>query len=367
MPNPYLEGARLDALAEVVVENLGDILDSLGVHLVETGRSWSGCCPVHEGDNQTALCIYKNDGSVHKPGTWRCFTHDCQVRHKADIYGFVRGVLTTQRRPMNWKALVDWLAGMVGVDFHGIQVDHDRVSIQRYERCLNSLDMGRQAVTIDKGIKRDIVRARLAIPAPYMLGRGFSARILEDYDVGTCNHPGKPMHERVVFPIYQDGHAIGYTGRSVHEQCPACRCWHRLGNCPGPDDRHRFSKWKHVGFEAGHHLYNWWVAQERVRETGKVFLVESPGDCLRMLEAGVTAVAGLFGVGLSDRQQVLLEMAGAMDVVVLTNMDGAGREAAQRIKTKLGRTFRVKVPAYDANDLGDLGVERIRQEVLPRC
>jgi hypothetical protein len=44
---------------------------------------------------------------------------------------------------------------------------------------------------------------------------------LEDYDVGYCDNPAKPMYERAVVPIYDNEHKyiVGCTGRSIFEKC----------------------------------------------------------------------------------------------------------------------------------------------------
>jgi DNA primase len=94
-------------------------------------------------------------------------------------------------------------------------------------------------------------------------------------------------------------------------------------------------------------------------------LVEGPGCVWKLEMAGVDYAVAMFGSELSDQQQVLLEMSGAMNVVVLTDMDEAGMVCRQAIKMKLGRSFRVYSPLLKGNDVGEMTVQQIRSDIVP--
>jgi hypothetical protein len=53
----------------------------------------------------------------------------------------------------------------------------------------------------------------------------------------------------------------------------------------------------------------------------------------------------------------LLEQSGALNLLIFTDMDTAGRKAAETIVNKCGRRFNYYVPEYGAKDPGELGVE----------
>jgi DNA primase len=70
----------------------------------------------------------------------------------------------------------------------------------------------------------------------------------------------------------------------------------------------------------------------------------------------------LFGVALSDAQQVLLESSGASRVIVFLDDDEAGQIASQKIVAQLSRSFRViAARAGQGKDPADLSVDEIKQ------
>lgn len=361
---------------------LDDLLAELGVTLYKSRRMYHGCCPVHGGDNPGALNLY-HDGET-RPGFWKCNTKGCDRTFKRTILGFVRGVLSRQKfdwshlrdekardaqKAVGWKDAVDWCCDFLGVDVRTVEVDQAEVEKMRYAAGVAALT--RRPEQEKQGITREQVRKHLVIPSDYFAGRGWGRGVLDRYDVGLYPAAGRPLSDRVAVPVYDNDYrfAVGFTGRSVHPRCPHCQRWHRPGEaCPSRGDNSawaRTSKWYNHQFSKESYLYNYWFAKKPIRETGTVVVVEGPGDVWRLAEAGVENAVGLFGVHLSDEQQVMLEMSGAMNVVVLTNSDEAGEGGRQELKQRLGRSFRLHFPQLPAKDLGEMTVAQVGEQIAP--
>ena len=115
-------------------------------------------------------------------------------------------------------------------------------------------------------------------------------------------------------------------------------------------------------------MYGLNLAKEKILETRTVVLVEGQGDVWRAFEAGLDMTVGIFGCSINDDQLILLETSGALNVVVLTDYDEAGKKAANQIMNKCGRRFNYIRPEMPdgVKDIGDLTVEQIKELILPQ-
>jgi hypothetical protein len=353
------ESARLYALQRMVCLRMDDLLADLGVSLVRSRRMYVGPCPVHGGDNPMALNLY-HSGDI-MPGYWRCNTRHCEKSWKKTVVGFVRGVLSAQRRrALGFTDAVKYLCAFVGkTRLSEIEPDFEGWEKADFARSVATLTRGpeqgsQQALP---GLTRATVRKWLQIPAEYFLRRGWGREVLDRYDVGLYPAQGRPLSGRVAVPVYDEDYrgVLGFTARSVLERCGSCGLYHP-GDCPAEvDARKRYSKWTNTdGLPRESALYNYWFAKKEIARAGVAVLVEGPGEAWRLAEAGIECGLAMLGAELADAQQVALERSGAMAVVVATNMDEAGRAAAEAIRKRLGRAFRVRVADLPANDLGDM-------------
>lgn len=365
------DAARLQALQIMLCARIDELFAALGILMYQTGKKWSGPCPVHGGDSPQACQLYPEGDSV--PGYWRCYTRQCEHTFKRTILGFIRGVLSHQRgwsgptdKQVPFGEVIKWSCAFLGKKFHELVVDTQELEKRRFAGSIARLTPF--GVSPTKGLSREVIRRWLERPAEYFVKRGWSEEILDKYDVGRYPAEGKPLSDRVVVPIFdaKGRTVIGMTGRSLLPQCEACRRWHQ-GHCPSVENEGyaRSAKWYNHEFNRDSILYNWWFAQPHIQSMGVACLVEGPGDLWRLEEAGIPCGLGMLGASLSEAQQVLLEMSGAMTLVVLTNEDEAGRSAAADLKTRLGRLFRIVRPALPAKDLGEMAVEEVRKLISP--
>jgi 5S rRNA maturation endonuclease (ribonuclease M5) len=378
-----MDQGRLNAVQAMLCARLDELLGELGVTLHRTRKLYYGCCPVHGGDNPGALNLYQ-DGET-RPGYWRCHTKGCERHFRRTIIGFVRGVMSRQKhdwayladparraaqKMADWKETVDWCCQFLGADIRKVEVDYGEVEKRLF--VANMARFVRKPVEQGSGgLSRTDVRHHLAVPSAYFMDRGFSAEVLDRFDVGDYPAAGRPLSDRAVAPVYDPSHklVVGFTGRSVLPVCGKCGRWHRPNeSCPDKNDLAawgRTAKWFNHKLDRDAHLYAYWSAERLIRDTGVVAVVEGPGDVWRLSEAGANNAVALMGSSLSDEQQVLLEMSGAMDVVVLVDMDKAGNAARDELRQRLQRSFRLHFPELKTKDIGDMTVAQVRADILP--
>lgn len=360
---------KIFILQRLLVDKLPELVDALKIRLMQYANYFVGECPIHGGDNRSALNIYLN-GEVFG-GNWNCYTRHCEQHFKPTILGFIRGVLSHQKhnwespkdKSVTWQETQTWACDFLKVKF-------DNLSAQMIEGEKPVLQRRVEVVESDKLTTRGELRGRLIIPAQYMLGRGFDRKILDKYDVGFCNNPKKSMYKRVVVPIYDNGYnyIVGCSGRSIYERCGRCNCYHH-GDCPPEKIRLVYSKWKHSRFSRASSLYNYWFAKKEIRNRKSVIICEGPGDIWKLEQANIHNAVGIYGVNLSEEQVIMLEQSGALVVFIgLNNKDKdiAAAEAIPKIKKRLARAFKlVELPLGDFKDFGDASTQFIDEEIKP--
>lgn len=375
--NLYFDQGRIETLVEILSNRYDLLLEALGISLSKTSKMYIGCCPIHGGNNPSAMNIYK-DGYAVK-GYWKCRTHSCEKTFKKTLIGFVRGVLSHQKLGWNnpeqtkkvypFKDTIDWICKFVGQELKDVKVNDEEIANKKFTTQINSFV--KEEKKDDKGITRDKVRAGLLIPAKLFLDKGYSKKVLDDYDIGLCLKPNKEMSDRVVAPIYDADKKfmVACTGRSIHPKCEKCKLYHsNKMDCPTNDiyKELKYSKWRNSSNSSvNSYLYNYWSAKKFIKETGIIILVEGPADVWMLEQLGIRNSVALFGVDLSDEQQVIIEMSGALNVVILLDMDEAGRNASKEIRTRLERSYRVFIPEVSVNDPGDFTPDIVKGELEP--
>ena len=280
----------------------------------------------------------------------------------------VRGILSRVNygwekegdKEATFKESVDFLLKFLKKDFDSLEADNHNVEKLHFNNLVNTLS---SEAAKKSGITQQMYRDRVEVPCKYYLDRGFSAKVLEGYDVGYCTNPRKPMYQRAVVPIYDNNHEfiVGCTGRSIFDKCPKCNNYHD----PKEKCRH-FPKWMHSkGFQKEKWLYNYWVAKDEIAKTGVAILVESPGNVWRLAEAGIHNVVAIFGTAFNNDQKNLLDESGALSLVCLMDNDDAGQKAAKKIEEQCGRLYRLYFPSFDAADIAELNVDTVTSDIKP--
>lgn len=364
--------AKLKIVCDELCDQIEELFEYFDLEYKDHGKMMSMACPIHDGDNASALNLYVQGD--HYRGNWKCRTHQCEKIFKGSIIGFVRGVLSNRKH--NWsqdgdkactfKETIDFITSFIKKDLKDIKVSKSARNKNKFTNAINQINVHTQVSTANC-LTRDKIRSLLGIPAQYYLNRGFSGEILDKYDVGLCNNPGKEMHNRIVVPIYDNEHEhmIGCSGRSIFDKCSECNCFHSSEeDCPPDHRKYLYSKWKHsANFKSQNCLYNFWSAQKHIQSSGIAIIVESPGNVWKLEENGIHNSVALFGTNLSDRQKFLLDASGAMNLIIIMDNDDPGRKAAVNIVEKCKMTYQMHVPSISKPDIGEMTSEEINTEI----
>jgi len=362
---------KLKAICDDVCDNIEQLLDSFDLEYKSNAKMITMSCPIHGGDNSSALNLY-HEGDRYR-GNWNCRTHNCEKTFKGSILGFIRGVLSNYNygwqqpghRMCSFEEAVKYALSLLHKDINNIKVSRKDKEKNTFTNVINYINK-----TTDQPVSRilpsQIIRS-LQIPAKYYIDRHYSSDILMKYDVGLCSNSEKIMNNRVVVPIYDNDYKymIGCSGRSIFEKCEKCKCFHNPEEkCPETENSWKYPKWKHsIDFKSQNSLYNMWFAKESILKTSTAIIVESPGNVWRLEENGVHNSVAIFGSSLSDRQKILLDSSGAMNLVLLMDNDEAGVKASNQIKQKCQNTYRIFTPSISKNDVGEMTGEEIEKEI----
>lgn len=179
----------------------------------------------------------------------------------------------------------------------------------------------------------------------YWHSREISDRTLLPFRGGVAQN-GR-MKGRYVFPIFDErDDLIGFSGRLIQ-----------------PSDF--LPKWKHLG-QKKNFIFPF-QATKYIMESKSVMLVESIGDCLKLMECGVYNALVSFGVSLSPKIiQHLLKLDVSNIIISLNNDEDSfiGNEAAKEYKEELENYFdenQIKIALPTAKDFGEMTCEAIQQ------
>jgi 5S rRNA maturation endonuclease (ribonuclease M5) len=363
---PRYSQALVNQVTDECCDVIGDMMTELGVNYTRSQRRLFGACPVHGGDNPGAWNLYPDGDNVR--GIWFCRTHNCHLKWKKTLVGFVHAMLCNHypEKKLKWTHAVDWMIKFLGYNNASEIVTPDEATLerQRYNNASYRLNL-KPKTSADRTWTPEKYRENIEVPSQYYLDRGYEHETLVRYDVGYSKRTN-----RSVVPVYNDKHdtIIGMTARTHYDKCSECGYYHQPEQaCPiRIEDQINACKWKNSpGFEAAHFLYNLWFARPHIVESGTIILVEGPGDVWRLEEAGIKNSVAIFGTDLTEEQLTLIESSWAMNVIVLTDNDEAGKNAANTLNEKLRRTHRMFFPTIKGNDVGDLRSNAVTADIAP--
>lgn len=364
MKNKYSQ-ALVNQITDECCEVIEDMMLELHVPFTRSNRRLFGACPVHGGDNPAAWNLYPEGDNVR--GIWFCRSRNCHKKWKKTLVGFVHAILSNRSsEPISWTIAVDWMAKFLGYKKLSDVVLPDRATLERqqFSNATRRLNL-KPRTNLDKALSPDKYRKAVEIPSQYYVERNYNVETLTRYDIGYAKRTN-----RSVVPIYDSEHKyiVGMTARSHWDKCSECGYYHNPQySCPKLiSEQINACKWKNSpGFEAAHHLYNLWFARQHIMDSSTIILVEGPGDVWRLEEAGIKNSVAIFGTDLCEEQLSLIESSWAMNVIVLTDSDEAGRLAATNIKEKLSRTHRLYFPTITTNDVGALQTDQVTDDIAP--
>tara|TARA_Y100000592_G_scaffold46816_1_gene74273 strand:+ start:18098 stop:19156 length:1059 start_codon:yes stop_codon:yes gene_type:complete len=227
---------------------LKSILEELGYKLTDRGQYWHSHAAFRQGDNQTAIQIWKNSG------VWRDFVENTPPlpffkllelhfgKDKASIEKYLQHGYTSSRPP---------------------STQADRITMEKiYDESILDELLPHYQFYNDKGIDTDVLK---------VLKGGYATK-------------GK-MLRRFVFPIYNESFQIqGFSGRDMSDNSSA-------------------PKWKHIGRKSKW-IYPYYTnpfCADAIKEQKSVVLVESIGDLLNLNQNNYYNVLVSFGLDISPK------------------------------------------------------------------
>lgn len=306
-------------------------------------------CFVHGGDNKHGMSIYFNDYHDVR-GRWKCHTNNCQVVFLNTLVGMVRGILSNRHcgwskpgdKIYNWQSTLDYLKNLYNVD-GDLKVDQTTVERNKFIRnckCITDSYSDSYICSREKYLRT------LTSSSTYLLGRGFSEGILNEYEVRHYTGYTKLYISRSIIPIFDEKnrHLRGFTARSERNQEP---------------------KWVYsTGFSTSTNLFNYTFASKYIRKSRRCIIVEGPLDVFRLREAGINDCVAIFGANAwNDYKRYLLDKLGVMKLVVVLDNDEAGLAGREKIRKEAGRFYNIMdiVLPDSVNDVADMSIEQVKE------
>ena len=360
---------EIDVLSEMLCQNADTILSKLNLSLRKDFRKYSGCCPVHGGDNVTALNLY-HDGDGRQIGNWVCNTHHCEKIFHPTFVGFVRGVLSNKngwhKNGDKTKGFVDslnWCLEALGKQKKDIVVDNRVIERNKFVSLANTISPEIR-IPRNKWTKQEFL-SRIDLNDKYFIHRGFSKEILEKYNVGISktNDQSSLAYGRVLAPVFDEdyNYVIGAQGRTTQLQCLKCGLFHHH-SIPCPTLKLHYSKWVNIPerFEISRTLYNIWFAKKEIIKSNYAILVEGPADIWKLEQSGYHTGLAICGSHMSDSQQIILESLGIQKIYTIFDNDDAGKTCANSVFDKLKRQFKIVDIEINNKDIGDMKTDEIK-------
>lgn len=328
----------LNNKAETVFKKLGMEYEILGDNIYSK-------CPVHEGSDNPRAFSY----SIER-GIWKCWTRDCQHQYNNDIFGLIRGALSSNEGvDVGFKEALKWSCGLLNLKQGGVKLNSKAPKTDEPDEFVQLVEFLNSSVEQKDHGKID-AECNLIIPSNYFISRGFHPKTLEHFEVGDCVNSKSKLYDRAIIPINDDSgeKLVALIGRAIKEY-----------KIP----KFLFSP---KGFDKRYFFYNYHRAISRAKETGCLFLVEGQGDVWRLYEAGVINAMGILGKTITREQEDKLLKMPVTHLIILTDNDQAGRESKMQIQRQLGRTFKLTFPKISTKDIGEMSVEQIQSKILPQ-
>ena len=306
-------------------EEIKEVLLELGFKLRDGGAYWQTNALWRNGDNFTAIQIYKDSG------VWRDYVENTAF---LPFQALVEKTLGTTDK----KILARYIEPSGGAKLAStFEKEGQKVKIQMDE--IYSLEY----------------LSKLLPHFKFYNDKEISNSTLKLYKGGLAT-AGK-LNGRFVFPVFDENDSsqiIGFTGRHLR--------W---------NSESEFPKWKHVGRKSNW-LYPICIADdtgafpflERTQERREIIIIESIGDSLALTENDFLNHLVVGGLDLSSKQIAFLLSYEVDQIIIATNNDksNVGLHAAIKIFIKLLNYFdinKLRINLPTGNDFGDMQQEGV--------
>ena len=303
----------------MTTEDIYEVLTSLGYQLQDRGSYWQTNALFRQGDNKTAIQIYKDTG------VWRDYVNNTP--------------------PLRFERLVEKSTGNDSIYVKKLLENKDTSSLLYKNLASPKLTM--ETIYSEDSLKKLLPHYR------FYNDRGIEDTVLKNLKGGLATQG--QLYQRFVFPIYNKlGQIHGFSGRDMLSK----------------DNR---PKWKHVGKKTSW-IYPAYVPHEKdlfslgVSESDDIILVESVGDLLSLHSQGYHNVLVTFGLDISPSLITFLVGLGFSKVIISLNNDlnspeNRGLDSSIKNYLKLCSYFdyeKIRICLPTSNDFGDMDEQEFK-------
>lgn len=295
------------------------------VPLKKTGKNFQGLCPFH---NEKTPSFHVNPHG----GYYHCF--GCKA--SGDLFRFVMDY-----HKVDFVRSMEILSEHSGIPLQSFKTPEDR------ERNKKKDEAYRLNQKLTEYYKKNLLSHENQEALDYVLGRGLTREDLDRFDLGYAmdgfqflrpniittaweeqlalelgvlkkNEKGNVYdfyRNRLMFPIRDaSGRVVGFSGRSLAKDSPEAK----YINSPNS-----------LVYDKGRQVYNLYLAQEEIRDSRVVFLVEGVMDAIGLFSKGIKNVVAPLGTSFTENQARLLKNL-CDRVVLVMDGDSAGKKGAIR-------------------------------------
>lgn len=300
-------------------EKIKESLLALGFKLNDRGSYWQTNAIFRNGDNQTAIQIYKDKG------IWKDYVEN------------------TPWSP--FSRLVEITLGTNDPKEISKYIDEDPAEAIGFNTVTKS---AAPKLQIEETYDLKILE-RLLPHYKFYNDKGISTEILKSLKGGLAS-TGQ-LNQRFVFPIFNENDLIhGFSGRDMSKQ--------KNTNRP---------KWKHIGRKTNwiYPIHTDKNTIKHIEEKQSVIIVESIGDLLNLKENGYHNVLVSFGLDISSKLSTFLVSLPIKNIILSLNNDfssseNRGMNACFKNFLKLTTFFSpesIKICLPTKSDFGDMNIE----------
>jgi hypothetical protein len=289
------------------------ILEGIGYKLVDCGNHWRTSALYRDGNNATALQIYKDSG------VWTDYVKESGHKPLTQLIQ-----LTLKSQPDKLKSVLK-------------SINSKPDSLEDYKP--------KTLIEMEK-IYEESILEKLFPNYNFYINKKISDITQNSFKVGLAGSGN--MYRRMVFPIYNEhSQIIGFSVRKV--------------------DDNKAPKWKHIG-KKNNWIYPAYTPNKEtvdsiITKCEEVYLVESIGDAMALYDQGIKNVLVIFGLSVSSSISSYLSSKNLKRIIIAGNNDfnsdiNRGLTASIKNYLKLSCYFDldlicIKNPPKGFNDLGE--------------
>lgn len=307
--------------------DIKSILENFGFKLTDCGPYWQTNAIWRDGNNYTAIQIYKNSG------VWRDYTG--KENSANSVYFPFRKLVEKVLGTNNKKEINKYLK-------------HENVDVDTFFKK-------RTDDRIETNVFSYEVLSNLLPHYSFYNKKGIKTAILEFLKSGLSTKG--QMYQRYVFPIFDENNLIcGLAGRDMTNKSDRPK-WKLVGK------KNRWAYPLHCQMDSGKK-----VISEEIEKTSSVILVESIGDMLSLLQNGYKNVLVVFGLDISSKLICSLMEFSLKKITISLNNDleskrNSGVEASVKNYLKLLGHYdykQIQICLPLKNDFGDMDEDNFK-------